>query len=221
MKYTTYKMPRLSPGESEAPYALAVDPRHQEYDARGPTVRPWWDDCESKGGIMSMLRRIAMIGAALVAIAACAPRAEDTSAVVAAIKAEAANWAKAYNAGDAETVASLYAEDAIMLAPGIPTLVGRDAIREFIKSDIASSKNAGLVVKVGDFDGVGVAGDLAWKSGALSVTDASGNVLDTQKYVSVYRRTNGKLQMIRDIWNSDTTPAAAGAPATSSAAAPN
>lgn len=30
MKYTTYPMPRLSPGESEAPYAVAVDPRRQE-----------------------------------------------------------------------------------------------------------------------------------------------------------------------------------------------
>jgi len=30
MKYTTYKMPRLSPDESEAPYALAVDPRRQD-----------------------------------------------------------------------------------------------------------------------------------------------------------------------------------------------
>lgn len=30
MRYTTYPMPRLSPGESEAPYAVAVDPRRQE-----------------------------------------------------------------------------------------------------------------------------------------------------------------------------------------------
>ena len=30
MKYTTYPMPRLSSGESEAPYALAVDPRRQD-----------------------------------------------------------------------------------------------------------------------------------------------------------------------------------------------
>jgi len=30
MKYTTYKMPRLSADESEAPYALAVDPRRQD-----------------------------------------------------------------------------------------------------------------------------------------------------------------------------------------------
>jgi virginiamycin B lyase len=30
MKYTTYKIPRLSPDETEAPYALAVDPRRQE-----------------------------------------------------------------------------------------------------------------------------------------------------------------------------------------------
>jgi streptogramin lyase len=30
MAYTTYTMPRLSPGESEAPYAVAVDPRRQD-----------------------------------------------------------------------------------------------------------------------------------------------------------------------------------------------
>lgn len=30
MKYTTYKMPRLSADETEAPYALAVDPRRQD-----------------------------------------------------------------------------------------------------------------------------------------------------------------------------------------------
>ena len=30
MKYTTYNMPRLSPDETEAPYALAVDPRRQD-----------------------------------------------------------------------------------------------------------------------------------------------------------------------------------------------
>ena len=30
MQYTSYKLPRLSPGESEAPYAVAVDPVRQE-----------------------------------------------------------------------------------------------------------------------------------------------------------------------------------------------
>ena len=30
MKYTKYEMPRLSPGESEAPYSIAVDPRRQD-----------------------------------------------------------------------------------------------------------------------------------------------------------------------------------------------
>ena len=30
MKYTNYQMPRLSPGEAEAPYALAVDPRRRD-----------------------------------------------------------------------------------------------------------------------------------------------------------------------------------------------
>jgi len=30
MQYTTYPLPRLSPGESEAPYAVAVDPRRQD-----------------------------------------------------------------------------------------------------------------------------------------------------------------------------------------------
>ena len=60
---------------------------------------------------------------------------------------------------------------------------------------------------------------MGWLSGKFSLTDASGAVADTGKFLSVYRRTNGAWQLIRDTWNSDMAPAPA-APAAPAEAAP-
>ncbi len=162
---------------------------------------------------MGMLKKAILLATGLIAMAACASKAPDTTADEATLKADPVAWAEAYNAGNADGVANLYAEDAILLAPGAPAAVGRGAIREFIKSDIEKSKAEGLTFKIGDMNGVVVSGDLGWLSGAFSVTDSSGAAVDAVKFLSVYRRTNGKWQLIRDTWNSDTAPAAAAAPA--------
>ncbi len=119
----------------------------------------------------------------------------------------------AYNAGNAEGVANLYAEDALLMAPGAQVLTGRAAIRDFIASDIGASKAAGLTFRSDENTGVGVSGDLGWLSGTFSVTDPSGATVDHGKYLSVYRRINGDWQLIRDTWNSDVAPAPAAAPA--------
>jgi len=169
---------------------------------------------------MGMLKKSVLLATGLIAMAACAPKAPDTTADEAALKADPLAWAEAYNAGNADGVANLYAEDGILLAPGAPAVVGRAAIQEFIKSDIEKSKAAGLAFKLGDTTGVGVSGDLGWLSGTFSVTDASGAAVDVGKFVSVYRRTNGKWQLIRDTWNSDKAPPAAAAPAATGAPAP-
>lgn len=162
---------------------------------------------------MGMLKKAVLLATGLITVAACASKAPDTTADEAALKADPVAWAEAYNAGNADGVANLYAEDGILLAPGAPAAVGRGAIREFIKSDIEKSKAEGLAFKIGDMTGVGVSGDLGWLSGTFSVTDSAGAAVDAVKFLSVYRRTNGKWQLIRDTWNSDTAPAAAAAPA--------
>src|SRR5476651_360782 len=57
--------------------------------------------------------------------------AADAAAEVAAIHSVDQSWLKAYNGGDADSVAGLYDEKAILLPPGAPAPHGRAAIRAF------------------------------------------------------------------------------------------
>ena len=157
--------------------------------------------------------RHVVIAAVLLALSACAPRTPDTAADEAALKADPKAWMDAFNAGDADAIAALYADDAMLMAPGTAAVVGPAAIRELIARDIASSKGGGLTFHDDSNTGVGVSGDTGWVSGTYSVTDASGAVVDKGKYLSISRRINGDWQMIRDTWNSDMAPPPAAAPA--------
>lgn len=47
------------------------------------------------------------------------------------IEKQNATAVRAYAAGDAETLAAMFAEDALQMPPNLPALVGRIAIREF------------------------------------------------------------------------------------------
>ena len=152
---------------------------------------------------MNMLKYATFLATALVALAACTPKAPDTAADTAAIKAVPPVWFDLYNSGDADGVAALYAEDGVIFAPGAPAVVGRAAIRDFIASFMEDTKAAGLAFRGDEVTDGAVEGDMGWISGSFSVIDSSGTTVDTDKYLAVLRRTNGQWQLIRDIWNSD------------------
>jgi uncharacterized protein (TIGR02246 family) len=121
----------------------------------------------------------------------------------AAIRSINPTWFKAYNAGDANAIVALYANDAVVNAPGVPAVRGQDAIREFFTKEVASAAAAGMTQSGGATTDAGVSGDLGWEWGTYTVKDKSGAVVDTGKYVTVYAKKNGKWLIIRDIWNSD------------------
>jgi len=146
------------------------------------------------------------------ASAGCAPApppAPDTAADEAQLQADALAWFEHYANADADGMANLYAEDALLMPPGAPAVTGRDGIRTFLGGDAASSKAAGISLKNGSVTGVGVSGDIGWMSGTYTVVDATGATIDGGSYLSVHRRSNGSWPYIRDIWNSDRPPAAA------------
>ena len=152
-----------------------------------------------------------IVAAGLVVLAGCgrtmSPPA-DTAADETAIRAINPAWFKAYNAGDADGIVALYAEDAILNAPGAPPTRGHAAIREFLAKDIAASAARGFTFNSGANPEFGVSGDLGWEWNTFTVTDKAGATVDTGKYVTVYGRKDGKWVIIRDIWNSDAAPAA-------------
>lgn len=47
------------------------------------------------------------------------------------------SWFKAYNAGDVDGIVALYADDAVVSAPGVPAARGQAAIRKLLTKDIA------------------------------------------------------------------------------------
>ncbi len=61
-----------------------------------------------------------VLAASLAALAACVRNTPpaDTTADKAAVEAVSIAWKNAYNAGDTAAVAALYAEDAVLSAPG-------------------------------------------------------------------------------------------------------
>ena len=120
----------------------------------------------------------------------------------AAIRAGSGKWPVAHNAGDIDTMVALYAADAVLLPPDAPAVTGRAEIRKYLTEDVASTKAAQIRIK--DLSSsVGVSGDLGWHVGHFAVLDASGKTVATGKYSEVWRKSDGKWVMIRDMWNAD------------------
>ena len=166
---------------------------------------------------MLHLRYISIVTAGLIVLAGCAKPSStpvaDTAADEAAIRGINPQWFQAHAAGDADAMAALYAEDAVLSPPGAPTARGRAAIREYLAGDIAASKAGGLTFNPGTSPEFGLSGDLGWEWNTFSVKDGTGATVDTGKYVTVYQRRDGTWSIVRDIWNSDMAPAAAPAAA--------
>ena len=155
---------------------------------------------------MNTPRKLLSLATAFIVIGSISTQAADSAADEAALKADPAAWFKAFNAGDADAVTKLYAEDGIVMAPNAPASVGRAAIREFIASGIKEFKSAGLSFKDHTVTGVGVFGDTGWLSGTYSVANTAGQIAEKGKFLSVYRRTKEGWRLIRDIWNADAPP---------------
>ena len=140
--------------------------------------------------------------------------AADSAKEIAALEAVDQSWAKAYNSGNADAVANLYDEKAVLLPPGASAVSGRAAIKAFFVKDTAESQKAGVAFTLGSKPAGGVSGDMGWQSGTYAVKDKAGKVVETGKYLSVSMKKDGKWLYVRDTWNAD------GAPAPAESAAP-
>jgi uncharacterized protein (TIGR02246 family) len=157
--------------------------------------------------------RWTVLTASVALLAACTKPANDAAADEAAIREVNATFAKAYAARDVAAVAGHYTDDAVLSPPGTPAIRGMDAIREYWSNDMAAATEAGATLEFAEDSDVGVAGDLGWESGSVTILDKSGAVLEQAKYLTVFRKTDGRWLMLRDIYNSDSPPAAASTPA--------
>ena len=145
---------------------------------------------------------------AVLAVVSSGSGLADTPAEVLALHAADDAWARAYNGGNVDAVTALYDEHAVLLPPGAPAAAGRAAIHAFFAKDIAGSAKAGIRFKLDPNPSGGVSGNMGWSSGAYTVLDKDGKVLEVGKYLSVSRKVGGKWLYVRDTWNADGQPQA-------------
>ena len=157
---------------------------------------------------MNRITKAAGVLCTIVAVAAFSleSSAADSAKDLAALRAVDQDWVKAYNAGDADAVASLYDTQAVLLPPGAPGVNGRAAIKAFFVKDTAESQKAGVTFSLGPKPAGGVSGGMGWQSGTYAVKDKAGKVVETGKYLSVSIKKSGKWRYLRDTWNADGVP---------------
>jgi uncharacterized protein (TIGR02246 family) len=125
----------------------------------------------------------------------------DKAAVKAEIQAIESAWSAADNARDADAIAAFYAEDAWSMGNDKPTVIGKAAILEDIRSSLAK-RVAGTTVAYETLEVYGD-GNIVTELGKSTTKDATGKVISTGKYVAVWEKRDGKYICIRDIYNND------------------
>lgn len=143
-----------------------------------------------------------LVSVLLLSIPVCAqvPHAAD----VQAINAATAAWDQAWNAGNADALASLYTRDAIAMGPNDPALVGREAIQASSKKyfDEVNEENHSLV------EDIRVSGDLAVARGTQTTKTSpkagGDSVEDKAKWIAVFQRQpDGAWKVLWEIYNTD------------------
>ncbi|MGH8194514.1 MAG: YybH family protein [Woeseiaceae bacterium] len=107
-------------------------------------------------------------------------------------------WQSAFEAGDSAAIAAIYSADGAVLPPNGETVTGRAAIDAFWNEFLASGING----EIKDTE-VYAQGDLGYKVGTYTMTDATGAAIDDGKYVEIWRRVDDQWQLHRDIFNSN------------------
>jgi uncharacterized protein (TIGR02246 family) len=151
-----------------------------------------------------MMRRIASTLMMLAAACTAAPKPVDTTADEQALRDMVTAWNGYIAARNDSAIAALYAADAVLMAPNMPTVTGRDAIRQFWAGFWPAKPDLKLTPRE-----VVVAGDLAVESGIYSLSmlpGPDGISTDNGKYVDIWRRGRDGWKVVRDIYNSDNPP---------------
>ena len=154
------------------------------------------------------MKTLQLVILVIVAMAICACGQKNDSAKVTEQQKEVnAKWDKAMNAGDADALASLYADDAIRMSPNEPVWEGKDAIHNGFRSLLEKNSVNGVNLVTGVIltdDYAIVRGtskyDVIPKTGGETI-HGEGKYLDIRK-----RQPDGSWKSVLSIWNSDLPP---------------
>lgn len=118
------------------------------------------------------------------------------------------DWSELVASGDLDAVLAVWAEDAVLMPPGMPALEGKMAIRSYVE---AAAQLPGFQIS---WEPVRVhvsrSGDMAYmiERNVSTVNDSLGHpVMTYGKVVTVWQKdSNGSWKNVIDIWNESPAP---------------
>ena len=138
--------------------------------------------------------RIILFGVCL--CAATAALAQDQATIAKLNNA----WTAAFNKGDAQAVAAMYAEDAYVLPPGSDIVKGRAAIEVFWRQAAQQMGDAKLTT----LDVLPLGRNAAREIGTVTLKTKSQPPQEVVgKYAVVWRKIGGHWKLATDIWNTN------------------
>ena len=151
-----------------------------------------------------MSRILAPVAALIAAASGCAPTV-DLAEARAALEQSDARYSEAAQGKDVDAWVSMYTSDATMYPPGLATISGIDAIRDF-GTEFTSMPGFAASFRPVEVD-VGDGGDLGYTLNefVITFTGPEGQPVTEQgRDFHVWRRqADGAWKVVIDIWNSD------------------
>jgi uncharacterized protein (TIGR02246 family) len=150
-----------------------------------------------------MDKRFAMVLAAVpVLIAGCGGSKVDEGAEEAALMKISRDWSTMVGKGDMKGALDVWADDAVVMPPGMAEFQGKDAIREYVNKVFQlpgfHMSREPVSVHISD------CGDMAYmiERNVVTVNDTLGNPVTTHgKVVTVWKKVDGSWKNVADIWN--------------------
>lgn len=121
------------------------------------------------------------------------------SAIRQQIDSTNAAFVAALRRGDSAGMAAVYTADGQLLPPGAPMMSGKAAIQAFWQGALDMGVGDGMLETL-ELD---VHGDTAAEVGQGVLKTKAGQVIDTAKYIVLWKRENGTWKWYRDIYNSN------------------
>jgi len=134
--------------------------------------------------------------------AACNQPADTHDADVLALKDNETQWNQEYVSKDLDKLTAHYADDAVLMAPGMPVSSGKDAIQKMLKEMVADPAMS-LKFQASKIE-VAKSGDIAYTQGSytMEMTDPQSKqvIHDHGSYVTTYhKQENGTWKAVADI----------------------
>lgn len=140
-------------------------------------------------------------------VISCNPKTEGSSfsqaekeQIKKEIQAKEDEFARVFNSGEMKQI-GYYADDATTFYQNRPPLIGKEAIVEFLKSDLDSNTNI-ISFKTNEVF-PSSDGNQVVEIGYFKLTDSAKYVLNTGNYMVLFEKRNGKYVCVRDMSTSD------------------